>query len=454
MTCTSLVARMRIGIFLALWLLILVLAVGSNEVSGKTITVDDDGDADYVKIQDAIDNSTDGDTVRVYEGYYEESVVVNNSINLIGNGSEYTTIDGGNTSDDVVRIIANWVNMSGFLITRNINYWNYDGIRVESNHTNIFENTCVNNEEGISLHGSKDSTIKNNTFLRKNWRHITLYNCIGCKIENNVCIDSRTGIYLSYSQFCTIKNNTCNDNSDAIELEFTNNCTVTDNICLANYGVGIRLYYSDDSIVVNNTFSANNWIGMSILHSDNCRIENNVCSENYECGIRSLGSRNNKMTNNNCSNNNLGILHLESYNCTLKSNICSSNKDYGIRLWYSQNCRIENNICSGSNNDGIRLWSSDDCSIIDNNCSLNIMYGIFLYSSDHCTIEDNKCSYNEIGLYITHSDDYQINNNDGTIKVIGDNDDDWLIPGFLVIIVVCTIMILGGLHRRKRRSSD
>lgn len=42
-----------------------------------------------------IDNATEGDTIRVYEGTYYENVVVNKTVSLVGNGSEETTIEGG-----------------------------------------------------------------------------------------------------------------------------------------------------------------------------------------------------------------------------------------------------------------------------------------------------------------------------------------------------------------------
>jgi len=68
----------------------------------KTIFVDDDApaggngskDRPFNNIQDGVDNATDGDTVRVFDGTYYENVVVNKTVNLSGNGSADTTIDG------------------------------------------------------------------------------------------------------------------------------------------------------------------------------------------------------------------------------------------------------------------------------------------------------------------------------------------------------------------------
>ena len=66
-------------------ILILLVLYFTINGSAKTISVDDDGGADYIKIQDAIDNATGDDTIRVHEGIYTESIEINNSIKLIGN---------------------------------------------------------------------------------------------------------------------------------------------------------------------------------------------------------------------------------------------------------------------------------------------------------------------------------------------------------------------------------
>ena len=66
----------------------------NNSNSARTIYVDDDGNADYTRIQDAIDNASDEDTVYVFNGKYYENVVVNESIKLTGEDRNSTIIDG------------------------------------------------------------------------------------------------------------------------------------------------------------------------------------------------------------------------------------------------------------------------------------------------------------------------------------------------------------------------
>jgi len=64
--------------------------------SGNTLYVGGTGPGNYSKIQDAIDNASDGDTVFVYNGiYYENVIIKGKSIKLIGEETNSTIIDEG-----------------------------------------------------------------------------------------------------------------------------------------------------------------------------------------------------------------------------------------------------------------------------------------------------------------------------------------------------------------------
>ncbi|UCG70290.1 MAG: hypothetical protein JSV09_04535, partial [Thermoplasmata archaeon] len=76
------------------------------------------GGGNYSTIQEAIDAALPGDTVFVYDDSspYNENVIVNKSINLIGEDRNTTVIYGG-ANGARVRIESNWVNISGFTVT-------------------------------------------------------------------------------------------------------------------------------------------------------------------------------------------------------------------------------------------------------------------------------------------------------------------------------------------------
>ena len=87
-------------VFSLIFSLFFGIAVFTDEIieqatAVNAIYVDCNGHGNYTTIQGAIDNANTGDIIYVWAGTYNENVLVNKSVNLIGNGSAVTIIDGG-----------------------------------------------------------------------------------------------------------------------------------------------------------------------------------------------------------------------------------------------------------------------------------------------------------------------------------------------------------------------
>lgn len=81
-------------------------------VAAATHTVDDDGGADYTTIQAAVDAASPGDTIQVAPGTYEESVIVDKPLTLVGDPG-----DGAAGAGDDAPVVANGPEMYGFKVT-------------------------------------------------------------------------------------------------------------------------------------------------------------------------------------------------------------------------------------------------------------------------------------------------------------------------------------------------
>jgi len=211
------------------------IAPAKNVISiNKTIYVNDEGFGDYTKIQDAINNATDGDTIFVDSGTYFEHLLINKTINLIGENKKTTIIDG-NSTKTVIYISADKVTISGFTI-QNSGFYFYSGIHIDSNDNNISENIIKNNNWGVFITGSSNNSINSNI------------------IHNNFVY----GLYLSIANNNTIsKNKIIKHNGDGIYLRFSSNNSIDHNI-IKNNGVGIVLQmFSDNNTISYNTLLIN-----------------------------------------------------------------------------------------------------------------------------------------------------------------------------------------------------
>lgn len=243
--------------------LVALLLAGS--VSGKTWTVDDSGSADFMKIQDAINNASSRDTILVYSGTYYENVFVNKQLILRGidNGGGQPVVDARrNGSAIFLTPLSNgWNELEGFIVrnsTASI-FWTNAGIRVSSSNNIIRNNHSTNNSIGIYVGYSRNNTLVNNNAV--NGSIFPYYAGFGI-------------ILISSSNNRLIANNASN-NGNGIDLTQSSNNILSGNTVNSNLIYGMILqYYSNNSILSGNNVS-NNPIGIYLISSRNNTIYDN-----------------------------------------------------------------------------------------------------------------------------------------------------------------------------------
>jgi parallel beta-helix repeat protein len=184
----------------------------------QTLYVGGTGPNNYSKIQDAVDNASNDDTIYVYEGIYYEHVLITKKVALIGESRDQTIIDGGG-SGNVIKIQANGVTVSQFTLQK-------AGIGVyivSSSYSAIIQNTIIDNWEGIGLLASSECLISQNTIAHNGFEGINPVQTTFTTISENSIIDHLQGIYLVESTDNTIFGNTLSSNSRGIEIQESSN---------------------------------------------------------------------------------------------------------------------------------------------------------------------------------------------------------------------------------------
>lgn len=439
----------------SLGVVLLVTFTLAGSASGRTIFVDDSGGAEFTTIQEAVDHAEAGDTIRVWEGEYQENVVVNKKVNLVGNGSDVTTIDGHGIGD-VINVTADWVTISGFHVTGSgghiYPYIIESGIDINAYHSTIVGNNCSNNTYGLSILNANDCIIESNEF-HSNYIGIGLYGSQNAVVINNSISDSRWGIYMFRSGKCDIGNNSLYDiRGHSIYLVQTESCSFVGNEIINNgfqivgdledwtshtidesnlvngkpvyhfrNGQGWSVPLGGGQIIIANCSQMNidninitkSSIAILVGYSSDLFIVNSTFMANKYYGISLWACFNSTISANQCEgNSDAGFTFFSSTNCSGRNNRCFNNKEYGILLHSSQDCIIQENSCSGYGL-GIILESSRDCKILRNNCSSYQGIGIFLLKTSNCSIENNTCSDSDddVGISLSSSDSCHILNN-------------------------------------------
>jgi len=325
---------------------------------GNTLYVGGSGSGNYSKIQDAIDDAVDGDTVFVYDDSapYWESIVIDKSIKLIGENRDTTVIIGNDSICSVVKIssLTSNIFVSGFTIMNGSNE-----IRYDSNYNKIYKNNIYNNKKGIEI-----------------------YDCNNCTIENIDSSGLDIGILIIGSSHgnlirnCTIKDNTyAGIMIEAYNYDCCNN-NISNNIINDNFrGIYFVEIYANS---VYGNIIKNNVIGIQAgpsVHPDEHEYQS--LSINYEYGdICSNTITNNvygvfldycefiNVFQNNITKNNVGIYHEDwlssGYNNIYQNNFINNGKGIYIRGYNggaSDNNIYENNIMY--NSEGIFIFVGD-----------------------------------------------------------------------------------------------
>jgi parallel beta-helix repeat protein len=245
---------------------------------GKTLYVGGTGEGNYTKIQDAIDNASDWDTVFVYNGTYFENVEINKNISLIGEDKDITIIDGYRNGN-AVNITNEYVTIKGFTIQKS--KYLFAGIELGSHYNTILNNNINNNTYGILCDNSYHNTIQFNNLDYNDFFGIKLgwgrYNNIS---YNNITKNERGIRLMDNSEFNVISNNFISrtENSGISFWDSSYN-TISDNIFYKN-GQGIYLYHSSGNIIFKNNITYCWSFGFHIIARDNIIYHNNFISNN------------------------------------------------------------------------------------------------------------------------------------------------------------------------------
>ncbi len=461
----------RLSLIVAAIIFTSVLFIGMTflpEAKATTRYVGGAGPGNYSTIQAAIDDADPGDTVFVHKGTYSENLVVNTSLSLIGEDRDKTMVDGRGKGD-VVYIVTNHVNVTGFTIVNSDPGNGSAGVNVYfTRNCSVVDNNISGNNFGIVLWESGDNVINNNT-LSGNFRDGVL---VGLSYNNtitgnNVSHNGGNGIFIASSMHNVLAHNTAMKNEwEGLSIQDSESNTIINNSVSGNreYGIdiesskaiflasntltedGIRIYgqflehWNTHGIDPSNTVNGKPvyyWKNISggavptnagqviLANCTDVRVEGQNMSIG-DMGIALGMSSQNTITGNNVSGHDEGIFLYESDRNTINNNVLSQNSN-GLKVRNSYRNGIGGNTLSG-NGWGVYVINGFRNSVSYNVVMDNEYVGIGLSYSYSDIVHNNSISYSSDGIYLSNSEGIMIADNtlvENGIVLKGDLVDEW-----------------------------
>jgi parallel beta-helix repeat protein len=258
-----------------------------HTLSGNWLYVGGSGPGNYTTIQSAVDAANPGDSVFVYNGTYNEYVIINqNNVNINGENRNTTIIDATNLGYCFYANNKHGNCISNFSLKKS----NGNGIRLDNSYSNLISDCIIfdTNSQGIHLCNSDSNTIKN-CDIYQNLDHGILLNgwctnnqILNCKIHHNsndgIIIGDGSNLMYNIIVNCEISNNTHHGVWLLYAVANTiSNCSIVDNGLY-----GIYVVSSIDNYIYQNSFVDNNQYGIYVSSCINNHIYHNNFDDNNQ----------------------------------------------------------------------------------------------------------------------------------------------------------------------------
>ncbi len=253
----------------------------------------------------AIANAESGTTLRLASGIYPGPIVINRSINIVGDKS--SIIDGGGTGRTVT-VAAKDVRIQGITVRNSGDQLSTEDsgifVTADGDRAHIIGNDLQHNLIGVYLKGPDDAVVRANTIvgrqdMRVNERGngVHLWNTPGSIVEDNDVSFGRDGIFVTTSRDNAFRNNRLRDLRFAIHYMYTNNSEVSGNVSQGNH-VGFALMYSTGLKVSNNISDGDRDRGIFFNFANRSDIGGNSVRGGAEKCVFIYNSNNNQVHHN------------------------------------------------------------------------------------------------------------------------------------------------------------
>jgi nitrous oxidase accessory protein NosD len=305
---------------------------------GNWLYVGGSGPGNYTRIQDAINDSHDNDTVFVYDDSspYNENLTIDKSIMLFGENRD-TTVLAELNGTIIINITSERVYISGFTIKQSTNF--STAIAIHADSTQIVTNRFIAKPlpkpfiifYGIIAQGANNLTFMNNEF-RENVSAVNLKDSHSSVIKNNSITYGDYAVNLIDCYDTIITNNRINESFNCIVIYGGARSIISNNTI--NLGKVTGDWWNRHYIYVSSQFGI-------YLSQPDAIITDNLIND-CEAGIYSRLANQSYFARNEITQCYYGLLNVGTFHCTFVDNDFHQNTNKQFSILCIKNRYIHN----------------------------------------------------------------------------------------------------------------
>ncbi|MHC4550456.1 MAG: nitrous oxide reductase family maturation protein NosD [Planctomycetota bacterium] len=294
-----------------------LLVVAGSSATAATLRVGPEG---HATISAAIAAAAPGDTIVVAPGVYEENVVVDRSVTLVGEG--YPHLFGGHAGD-VVLVRADDVELRGFVVRGSGKRMMVSdaGVKIQGARARIRDNRILDNLFGVYLKRCTHALVEGNTIrgraevgIGMRGAGVHFFDALHNTVRGNRVSHVRDGVYFDHADFNTVEDN------EFYELRY-----------------GVHYMYCKDNAFLRNVFR-DSMGGAAVMYTERVIFRGNRMVDNRK-GFNAFGLLlkdciDSVAERNAIVNNTRGIFIDSSHRNLLRNNLVAHN-DVGVMLYAS-----------------------------------------------------------------------------------------------------------------------
>jgi len=261
----------------------------SQKSGPRTIVVDQMHRGDYPSIGLAIDAANPGDCIKIRHGLYQESIIINKPLEIIGEG-ERDEIEIRAKDSNAIKFVADYGKVANLTI-RQMSQGDFSCVDIWHGRLLIEEcDISSQGNAGVVIHKEADPRLRKNQISdNRGFGVIITGEGLGL-LEGNQLFRNETSILIEENSKPTIRRNSVKLNrTDGILINETSQCLIEENDVSNNAKIGIEIRSGSNPTLCRNKIHDNNGNGVYISTSIGILEENDIFENNVGVNIDAGG---------------------------------------------------------------------------------------------------------------------------------------------------------------------